>query len=191
MDVPFPSDVYLANGKIGAVPGVDAVFTQGAEYLTHELSKLDGFSRAALAIFYVDDPSAPLDDNGNIAAAAIDPATLPVNEAACVADGSSVFLVDLAATDPASARVACRAEIHTETAGKGRALVAVGPAQGLLLQEGHAYAAVLTSRVKDASGRAVGASADFLAVTGEPYASSLTKVKAVLAGALASGQGDG
>src|SRR5437899_2307255 len=56
MDVPFPTDAYLANGKvIDPMPGVEAVFPQGTKYLSHELGKAAGFSRVAMAMFYVDD----------------------------------------------------------------------------------------------------------------------------------------
>jgi hypothetical protein len=42
--------------------------------------------------------------------------------------------------------------------------VAVGPARGIVLQEGHDYVAVLTNRVKDETGRAIGMSDDMKAV---------------------------
>ena len=182
MDVPFPSDIYAAGGKLTVPPALDAIFTQGSEYVANELPKLNGYSRAALALFYVDDPTAPLDDLGNIAAADLDPTTLPADEAACVADASSVFLIDLAT----GARAPCRAELHVEAAGKLRPLVAVGPAQGLLLEEGHAYAAVLTSRLKDQKGRAVQASAGFADATAAPYAQAIATARSALAGALAT-----
>ena len=83
LDVPFPSDVYLAQGKVGDVPGADAFAPQNSQFITHELSKMDGFSRTALALFYVDDPAQPPGDDGRPGPAAIDPATLPGDEAAC------------------------------------------------------------------------------------------------------------
>src|ERR1043166_4234891 len=61
LDVPFPSDLYLANGKvIDPLPGLEAVFktTGAAQMLSHELGKAHGFSRIAMSMFYVDDKTA-------------------------------------------------------------------------------------------------------------------------------------
>ncbi|MGH7293479.1 MAG: hypothetical protein ACRELB_01030, partial [Polyangiaceae bacterium] len=193
LDVPFPSDIYLSGGKVTDIPGMDAVVKQNAPFIAHELAKMDGFSRIALALFYVDDFSAPLDDNGDVAFAALDPATFPAGEAACSADASSMFLVDLDATDPSKARVACRAFYHQNYQNSTlRTLAAVGPAQGVVLDEAHHYAAVLTDRVKTADGRAIQASKDFQKVqAGDAsapavYASAYAKVTGDLAGALAT-----
>jgi len=197
LDVPFPSDVYLVSGKImDPVPGVDAVVTLNSQFLTHELGKLNGFSRVALASFYVDDFSQPLDDQGDVAYAGIDPTSLPANEDACIADTSSVFVIDLAATDPTKARVRCRAAIHDDSLrlSKTRPVLAVGPGAGLVLPEAHRYAAVLTSRVRTTSGLSVAPSADFAAVASGArsgtvatmYGSALDAVNAALGSALAS-----
>src|SRR5579859_2266714 len=193
LDVPFPSDVYLQGGKVMTIPGMDAYSKENSQFLTHELAKMDGFSRVALAFFLVDDTAAPLDDNGNVAFAKLDPATFPQDEASCNADASSLFLVDLDATDPTKARVPCRSTYHVDYINpKSRPVAAIGPAQGVPLAEAHHYAAVLTSRVKAADGRAVTASADFQKVqSGDPsapaaYTGAYTKVKAALASALAS-----
>jgi hypothetical protein len=199
LDVPFPSDVYLQNGTIlDPIPGFDTVFTSGSQYLTHELGKMDGFSRVALSLFYVDDTTKPLDKTGNYPFAPIDPTTLPATEDACIADTSQVFLLDLAVTDPTMARVRCRAEYHDDSAllSTTHPVLAVGPGRGIVLAEGHAYAAVVTSRVKDVAGKNLLASADFQAVLGasasgatgpsEVYAGALAKVSAALASALAT-----
>jgi hypothetical protein len=166
LDVPFPSDVYLANGKVmDPIPGVDALVTRGAQYVTHELGKLNGFGQAEFSFFLVDDPTQPIGEDGHPGPAAIDPASLPIDEDACVADTSSVFLIDLEATDPSKARVRCRAKIHDDSAtSDARPVVAVGPGLGVVLEEGHRYAAVLTSRVRDATGAHLVASADFQAL---------------------------
>ncbi|HWL88660.1 MAG TPA: hypothetical protein VNO21_22815, partial [Polyangiaceae bacterium] len=158
LDVPFPTDAYLSNGRV-AVPGIAKYAVTdnggGAAFLTHDLSVLNGFSRTAMAVFSIDDPvtGKPAD--------IIAPASLPATETACVADGSSVFLIDLEATDASKARVTCRAQYHSNGAGGSRAVVGVGPARGIVLEEGHKYAAVLTSRVKVAAGGQLGPSADF------------------------------
>jgi len=189
--VPFPSDVYLQNGKVVEIPQMSAVVKQNANFVSHEIAKMDGFSRVALALFYVDDTSAPQTADGLPAWAKIDPKTLPDSESACLADTSSVFLVDLAATDPTKARVPCRAVNHTDIkAPDARANLAIGPARGVVLEPAHQYAAVLTSRVKSTDGRAVQASADFQGVrggSGHPpavYTSAYTKVMAALGSAL-------
>ena len=191
LDVPFPSDVYLANGKIvDPVPGMDAVVTSTSTFITHELGKLDGFSRVALTELYVDDAS---EKDG---VAAIDPASLPVNEAACIADSSSVFLIDLSATG-AAARVPCRAQFHDDRAfstGGFRPALAVGPGRGVVLEEGHQYAAVVTSRVTTtaaAGGKHIAASADFLAVASAKskstvYTAAYDSAASILSSALAS-----
>jgi dienelactone hydrolase len=193
LDVPFPSDVYLQGGQVMTIPGMDALVKQNADFITHELAKFDGFSRTALAMFYVDDYSAPLDDDGNVGFAVLDPTTFPLDETSCVADSSSMFLLDLDATDPTQARVACRAMYQEDYINpQSRTLAVVGPARGVVLDEAHHYAAVMTSRVKTSDGRAIHPSADFLAVQSGAasapslYASAYQTVLADLGGALAS-----
>ncbi len=191
MDVPFPSDAYLANGKIGTIPALDAVVTVNASFLQKALSTLDGFSRTAAAEFYVDDPTSTADEP---VSAKVDPATLPVNEAACLADQSSVFFLDLEQTDPAKARIGCRAAYHVASLAKTRPALGVGPARGVVLLEGHRYAAVVTSRVKDKDGHALAASPDFQKIAsgdrsgpvGAMYGDAYDKVSALLSGALAA-----
>jgi hypothetical protein len=191
LDVPFPSDIYLdATGHVVAVPGVDALLTQGSKYLTNEMPQLDGFSRIALALFYVDDPTAALDMNGNIGSAILDPASLPTDETGCVDDSSAVFVIDLQATDPTKARMPCRAQFHTDASPKARPLLAVGPARGVPLVEGHKYAAVVTSRVKNIAGRALTASPDFATLrdgtAAGVYRQPIDTAKTLLASALAT-----
>src|SRR2546425_12980088 len=74
LDVPFPADVYLQDGHIAEdIPGFSDFVQANGQYISHELARLDGFSRFAHAFFAIDDPAAK-DDDGNIAAALIDPA---------------------------------------------------------------------------------------------------------------------
>lgn len=195
LDVPFPSDVYLTNGKIvDPLPGIGAFVPRNAPNVTHELAKADGFGRASFSLFYVDDPRQPADSNGDPASAAIDPASLPASETACVQDTSSVFVIDLETTDPTKARVRCRAAIHDDSAtGGGRPLLGIGPGLGVVLAEGHKYAAVVTSRVKDKTAAHLAPSADFQALLSgrrasaldTVYADALAKVHAALSSALA------
>ena len=200
LDVPFPSDVYLQDGAIvNPVPGVDAVIRANAQFVTHELGKSGGFSREALADFYVDDFSQPPGDDGSVAYAQIDPASLPASEGACVADTSSVFVVNLGAADPSSARIRCRALVHDDTArlSKTRPVLAIGPGRGVVLAEAHRYAVVLTSRVKTTAGTSLAPSADFTAIAssasgardgaaGTMYGAAIDAVNAALGSALAS-----
>ncbi len=201
LDVPFPTDLYLDGTHIvDPIPGVDRVVKQNSKFITHEIAKGNGFSRIATALFYVDDPTAAADpDTGEAGPAIIDPSSLPADEAACTSDTSSVYIVDLAATDPAKARIPCRALFHYEDPNSSlsstRALVAVGPARGIVLQENHAYATVLTSRLKDTQGRRVTASDGFAAMAngartgkaGALYGNALDTARRLLGSALADG----
>jgi hypothetical protein len=192
LDVPFPSDVYLAGGKIiDPLPGADTFLgAADSPYITHELGKLHGFSRVAQSIFSVDDAH----DVGGIAT--IDPATLPADETASVADSSSVFLIDLSLTG-AAARIPCRAAFHDDRAFQSannpgfKPVIAAGPGRGVVLQEGHQYATVLTSRVKTTSGKNLTASSDFAALskagaTASVYTTTLATANTILASALTS-----
>jgi hypothetical protein len=192
LDVPFPSDVYLQNGTVTDIAGIDAIATQSSKFISHELAKMDGFSRTALALFYVDDPAQPVGIDGKTGSALVDASTLPTDETACAADASSVSLIDLDATDPAQARVPCRALWHVDkNSGTSRPVLAVGPARGVVLAEAHHYAAAITSRVKTEGGQAIAPSADFARVqrgdasVPAPYVSAYPKVTAALGVALA------
>lgn len=193
LDVPFPSDIYLQNGQVTTIPAMSKVVPQNSDFITHELAKMNGFSRIAFAMFYVDDYSAPQPSPGVVAFAQLDPTTFPSTEADCVADTSSMFLIDLAATDPTQARVTCRAEYHQDYINPAsRTLATIGPARGVVLQEGHQYAAVLTNRVKTTDGRPLQPSADFKAVQSgassapSVYTSAYQTVMNDLSGALAA-----
>jgi hypothetical protein len=196
LDVPFPTDAYLVNGKIvDPLPGASALIPRNTSFITHELGKTNGFGRASFSLFYVDAaPGQEADASGGPAFVAIDPASLPASESACTADTSSVFVLDLAATDPAKARIRCRAAIHDDSASSGaQPVLGVGPSLGVVLEEGHRYAAVLTSRVRDKTGAHVAASADFQGLLSGRrngaidtlYAGAIEKAKTLLAGALA------
>ncbi len=195
MAVPFPSDIYLqtaGSSKSVVVPGMDAIIKENSKFVSTELAKMDGFSRVALSLFYVDDTSAPASADGSPAFAKLDPASFPADEKSCASPTSSIFLVDLAATDAASALLPCRGFYHRDySSPTARTNIAVGPARGFILAPGHQYATVVTSRVKSAAGKPLLASADFQKVAsgaaGVPsvYATAFTKVSKLLSSALA------
>lgn len=163
LDVPFPSDAYMVDGHFGtSFPGIERTFKSNGSLLASQLGLTSGWSRIAPALFPIEDFTLPRAENGEPGGAGVSRETLPVDEAACKADGSSVFLIDLEAADPTAARVPCRASILDERdLESGRFLVGIGPARGVVLAEGHRYAAVLTSRVKLESGAEISASPDF------------------------------
>lgn len=189
LDVPFPSDVYLANGRFGPLPGIERTFKRNGRFLSDQLARLNGWSRIAPVLFPIDDPRKPPNpDTGEPGTALVDRASLPADEAECASDKSSVFLVDL----ESGQRVPCRATVHDEEQVEGgRSLLAVGPARGVVLEEGHRYCAVITSRVRDKDGRNIGPSDEFLAAVEKKegplaavYGAAYDDVKRSLGGAL-------
>ncbi len=165
MSVPFPSDGYLQNGKVIAIPGMDAVVRQNSTFLQHSLAQMDGFSRTSMSLFYLDDLGKPLDEDGNRPTALVDVKTLPASEAECMSDSSSVFFIDLEATDPSKARIPCRAAFRNPKGTKTRPVLGVGPGRGIVLEEGHRYAAVITSRVKTKEGLSLSGTAEWVKAT--------------------------
>lgn len=197
LDVPFPSDAYLAAGKFGDIPGIDQTFKQASDVLVAQLKRVNGWSRIAPAIFLVDDTRKPKNsDTGEAAGAALDRASLPFDEDACMADTSAVFVVDLEATDASKARIPCRAVLLDERdADSGRVYLGVGPARGIVLEEGHKYAAVVTNRLKAEDGQPVGATKAFqdLVTTksgplGALYGGTADKVRSLLGNGLAGAE---
>lgn len=189
LDVPFPADVYLAGGAIAEdIPGFSDYVLANGQYISHELAKLDGFSRIAHVFFRVDDLGAPPNDDGTVAAAELDATSLPARETDCTGDASSVFLVDMGATDPAKARVPCRADYHDDrvAASLTRPVLAVGPARGVVLEAGHPYAVVVTARVRAKSGKNVEAPQAFKDATAAAgfWGDAARKATALLGSAL-------
>lgn len=190
LDVPFPSDAYITKeGKFSGMPGIDRTFKRNGPFLSKQLETLNGWSRIAGVMFAIDDPrKAPNPDTLEPGTAVIDRTTLPATEDECKSDGSSVFLVDL----DGSKRIPCRAVWHDEEGVEnGRSLLTVGPARGIVLEEGHHYCAIITSRLKDAEGRNVSPSEEFVAATEKKegplagvYGAAFDKVTGILGGAL-------
>ncbi|HEY2516764.1 MAG TPA: hypothetical protein VGI39_38100, partial [Polyangiaceae bacterium] len=193
LDVPFPTDAYLANGKVmEPIPGFDQAIPDNSQFITHGLGQLNGWSRIALSIFAVDDTSQPA-TNGPVPAL-IDRTTLPVAETDCTKDTSAIYLLDLA-QGATTVRLPCRADYHNDQPkAQTTPTISAGPPRGFILQEGHPYAVVLTSRIKDTQGRALAPSADMLAIangtaTGAVaslYAPVYTAANAALQSALAT-----
>lgn len=162
LDVPFPSDLYReADGSLARdVPGLELYIPENADHFRDALDATRGFSRFAGASFRLDAP--PASDG------VVDPATLPAGEADTLAPGASVVLLDLDAADPGSARLPARAKFHDDRprGGASPPSLAVLPARGALLPEGHRVAAVVTTDVALADGTPLAPSAGLLRVTG-------------------------
>lgn len=195
LDVPFPSDLYMQGGRFSTSIPFDKTFKFKGDLIAKQLGTLNGWSRIAPVLFAIEDTTKPALDNGESPGAGLDLAKLPADEDACKADGSSVFLIDLDATDAASARVPCRAVVLDERLlDSSRVLLGVGPARGIVLEEARHYAAVVTSRITTDEGKAIKRSSDFSTmVTGRAdsaaskvYLPAYDKVMGVIGGALAS-----
>jgi dienelactone hydrolase len=195
LDVPFPSDAYMKDGHfIASYPGMERTFKSNSAILGTQLGLTSGWSRIAPVLFAIEDLRAEKTANDEPGAAGVDRETLPLDEDACKADSSSVFLIDLEASDPAAARIPCRTTILDERdLESGRFLVGIGPARGVVLAEGHRYAAVLTNRVKREGGDKIEASADFTKTAvektgslGPVYGAAYDKVMSVIGPALAA-----
>jgi len=108
----------------------------------------------------------------------LDPMSLP-DPAASTTDTASVYLVDV---DPMSPFRGTRTPIivtfhpeGTQTIGVNR--LAVRPYPGFGLHDGTTYALVITNRVHDTGGNAVGRDADFSAAIGGDTSAAATKVR--------------
>jgi len=194
LDVPFPSDLYMQGGRFSTAIPFEKTFKFKGDLIAKQLGTLNGWSRIAPVLFAIEDASKPALDNGEAPGTGIDRTKLPVDEDACKADGSPIFLVDLDATDPGAARVPCRVVVLDERERESsRFLLGVGPARGIVLEEGHHYAAVLTSRLVTEDGKAIARSKDFASMVtsradsaaSKVYLPAYDKVMGVLGGALA------
>ena len=195
LDVPFPSDLYMQGARFSTSIPFDKTFKFNGDLIAKQLGTLNGWSRIAPVLFAIEDASKPALDNGEAPGTGIDRTKLPFDEDACKADGSSIFLVDLDATDKAAARVPCRAVVLDEREFESsRFLLGVGPARGIVLEEGRHYAAVLTSRLVTEDGKPIARSKDFATMItsrGDSAASKIylpayDKVMAAIGDALAT-----
>ena len=189
----------MSNGRfVRSFPGLERTFKTNSGLVAAQLALTNGWSRIAPALFPIEDFSLPRPESGEPAGAAVDRATLPADEDACRSDASSVFLIDLETSDLAAARVPCRASTLDERdLQSGRFIVAIGPARGFVLAEGHRYAAVLTSRVKMESGTNISPSVAFVKAAVRKqgplatlYGEAYEKVMSVIGPALAADQSE-
>ncbi|HJL49559.1 MAG TPA: hypothetical protein RMG45_27120, partial [Polyangiaceae bacterium LLY-WYZ-15_(1-7)] len=144
---PWPDDLFLdEDGRValGVYPNESNVaVAEYPEALRASLGELDGFGVVAPVYFPID--------------GAIDPASLPADGASSLREDASAFLVD---ADPASPTAFERVPVQGRWLPE-RQLVALRPADGYPLNEGGTYAAVLTTRVRDAAGAPLGPAASF------------------------------
>ena len=140
LDVPFPSDAYLeADGTlVDAIPGLADYFTSNADGLSQMLAGQRGFSLTGGAFFRLDWPDPDHQPTP-------DATSFPKDEAASIASDAPAFLVDL---DGASGPeiVPSRLLFH-DGGGVRPSVLAVLPARGVVLAEGHRHVAGLTTRL--------------------------------------------
>jgi hypothetical protein len=165
LDVPFPSDVYLDDDGtiVDTIPGFDAVIPQNGASIEAALASQRGFSVNAGAVFRINAASGS-------GSATVDAASLPADEAASIADDSAALLIDLDAASPAAARVPCRVSFHDDRAAGSDTppVLAVLPARGVVLAEGHRHAVVVTTHLTADGGQLVGPSSAFRDLLNDP-----------------------
>ena len=148
--IPFPDDLYLdEDGRIalGRLPSEDEAFEGFPETLRETLRDLDGFSATAPIFFYFPERS-------------LDASSLPEAPAASTREDSSVFVLDADTGSPtAFTRVPVRVHWNPELG-----QLALRPYAGHPLVPGRRYAAVVTTRVRDAGGEPIGPAEAFGAI---------------------------
>ena len=156
-DLPFPNDLRMTSGHVdmSAYPTVNAILN---DYNAAISGALDGFGTNAAVVTRFDAP--------------LDPTSLPKTPQDSVADGASVYLVDI---DPASPDVGQKWPVvirfetqHGQTIGPN--WLSALPYPGFPLDEGTTYALVVTDRVRSADGTALAPAPDFeeIAATSAP-----------------------
>ena len=151
--LPFPSDIRRAGDRIDM-----ADFPRPNELIelyADAAARLDGFGLNAAVHLRFSGP--------------IDPDSLPATAAASLEDDASVYLVDV---DPDSPDRGERVPLRLRFEAKAGSIIgphwlAALPFPGFPLAEGTTYALVVTRRVEDADGAAVGRDADFAAIAAD------------------------
>ncbi|HUS68773.1 MAG TPA: hypothetical protein VMZ28_29760 [Kofleriaceae bacterium] len=130
---PFPSEAWrLADGRMAAIEGLDALLPRDADLLAAHIARLDGAGLRPVVEFPLSGP--------------IDPTTLPARTAT---SGDAAAVIDVDPESPELGRV-----IPYEWRYDEAALVVRGAAvPGNVLRPGTLYAAVLSTDVRDAEGR--------------------------------------
>lgn len=154
-DLPWPSDLRRqpdGTADLGGIPEPPAGLGAG---LFAAAARAQAFSPAGAAIFRF--------------SAALDPTSLPVDGAASLDPGSTVFLVDV---DPASPERGQRLPVvvRFKTAANryiGANWLSVLPHPGFTMQPGRRYAAVVTTGVRAADGGWVAPSPDWVLIRGD------------------------
>lgn len=146
--IPWPDDLY--RDEAGSVQVRDLPAHDGArdyvDALAVAASELDGFGLTSPVYFFIE--------------GVVDPGSLPWSPEASLEDTASVFLLDV---DTNSADAFRRVPVQVSWQADLGAVV-LAPAAGHALFPGRRYAAVLTDRVRDESGAALGASARYATV---------------------------
>ena len=179
LDVPFPSDAYLeGDGTIvDHLPGLDVYAPAASATLEAPLGKMNGFGLITGAVFRVDRTAR--DAAGDPQAAAIDDASLPQAPVDCQSPKASVMLVDLDPEPGKQALLPCRAAYQDDrpSGSTTRPALAVLPARGVVLREGHRYVGVLTTSLTSDGGLPVSASRTFAEIRdGKKRDSALEKL---------------
>lgn len=159
-DVPFPSDLYRgADGRVsGQIQGLDRIASLQLDVIQRALGAMDGFGRATASVFFTD--------------GAVDPTSLST-------DGA-LLLVDVDAASPArgtSYPVRARFLSSLEC-------ISVLPRPGTVLAPGVRYAAVVTTKVRDAQGHALAADTALAAIESMPSAERKSAAETLYGGAL-------
>lgn len=125
--IPFPSDLYLVDGSVGPIPGIERVLAN-SDAIEQGLAAMDGFGRSTGALFFVE--------------VAVDRESLPRTWDEASAADASAFVADV---DPASPHRGTRYPAYAkplDTLG----VVSVIPVPGVVLPPGVRHAVVLTDR---------------------------------------------
>jgi hypothetical protein len=158
---PWPDDLYLdRTGHISVTGTVEAGITAAQARM---LSDLDGFGVSTPVYFYLD--------------GAIDPSTLPKDEASSLDAQASAFLIDADTSSP-DAFTKVPIVVQWQAAAKR---VALRPADGRPLTPGRRYAAVITRRVRDTNGGQLEPAPKFAAIRDPDLVLSDTRLSAARA----------
>ncbi len=139
---PFPSDLFVHNGRIGPIAGIDALAPLAVDVLGAQLAALDGFGLRPVIELPIAGP--------------VDVATVPARTDGATA---AVFVIDVDEGSPAFGTVVPYDWRFDHEGARVRGAIA----RGHVLRERTRYAAVLTEGVRGEGGR-LGPSPGFVAL---------------------------